>query len=253
MPDTVSVVIADDEPLARERLSLLLRDFGGYEVLAECENGAEAMDAVVRLRPAILLLDIRMPGLNGVEVVQALDAMMGRHPAIVFVTAFDEFAIEAFEVEAVDYVLKPVEPNRLRRALERARAREVRRLDADDVLRRIPGTAYPARFALRAVHGVYFVRVADIEWIDAQGNYARLHAGRRAHLLRMTMKRIETYLDPAHFIRVHRSAIVRIDCIERVDPHTHGDYLIRLRDGTRLTSSHAHSAGLKALFDTPAR
>jgi two-component system LytT family response regulator len=193
------------------------------------------------------------------EVAGALDELDSSRPAIVFVTAFDEFALQAFDIDASDYVLKPVERDRLRRALERAASRGGARDDRHDaetrhLLERLPtGAPYPRRFLVRGVQGLYFVQTADVEWIDAQGNYARLHAKGRAHLLRVTMKALEGQLDRAQFVRIHRSAIVNIDCIERLEPYTHGEYIVTLRDGTRLTSSRAHGQPLRALLDSSAR
>jgi two-component system LytT family response regulator len=243
------VLIADDEPLARHRLRSLLEQRGGYQIVAECEDGDSTLQAVLAVRPDVILLDIRMPGLDGLDVAEAIEAMDAPAPAIIFVTAYDEFALRAFDVEATDYLLKPVERERLDRALDRVESRRGAR-SANTVLREIRSADdYPRRFLVRSTQGLYFVQAADVEWADAQGNYARLHAKGRAHLLRSTMKSLDRQLDPREFVRIHRSAIVRIDCIERVEPYTHGEYLITLRDGTRLTSSRAHSAALKALLN----
>jgi two-component system, LytTR family, response regulator len=255
MSERPRVLIADDEPLARERLRTLLQQIGAYDVVAECGDGDSTLESVVALRPDVILLDIRMPGLDGLEVAEAIEAMDGPAPAIVFVTAFDEFALHAFDVEATDYVLKPVERERLQRALERAERRH--RGDEPPVtpaMRTVldgmrSGREYPRRFLVRGSQGLYFVHATDVEWADAQGNYARLHAKGRAHLLRSTMKALVRQLDPAQFVRIHRSALVNIDCIERIEPYTHGEYIVALRDGSRLTSSRAHSGALKALLN----
>ena len=252
------VVIADDEPLARERVRTLLDDIGGYDIVAECADGDCVVRAAVEYQPDVILLDIRMPGLNGLEVAAALDSADAPRPAIVFVTAFDAFALQAFDIDVSDYVLKPVERDRLARALERAVAHGRTRDESTDRTRKVlegihGGTSYPRRFLVRGVQGLYFVQTADVEWVDAQGNYARLHANGRAHLLRVTMKALERQLDPAQFVRIHRSAIVNIDCIERLEPYTHGEYIVTLRDGTRLTSSRAHGQPLRALLDSTAR
>jgi two-component system LytT family response regulator len=250
------VIIADDEPLARERLRTLLAAQAGYTVVAECENGPQTVDAILAHKPDIVLLDIQMPGMSGLEVAQALDEDDGRAPAVVFATAFDEFALRAFDVNAVDYVLKPVDPERLSRALERSESRlrgENRGLDDAvravlEQLRVSPSAAYARRFLVRSPKGYHFVQTGDVEWADAQGNYVRLHAGGKAHMIRMTMKVFEEQLDPERFVRVHRSAVVNIDCVERIEPYEHGEYRILLRDGTALTSSRAHSEQLKKLL-----
>lgn len=235
------ILIADDEPLARERLRTLLGKIGGWRVVAECEDGRATVQATLAERPDVVLLDIRMPEMDGLEVAEEIEKLGARAPAIVFVTAFDQFALRAFDVDAADYVVKPVELDRLRRALDRA-------------LQSAPNEApYPRRFLVRGTQGLYFVRTADVEWVDAQGNYARLHASGRAHLLRATMKTLEAQLDPRQFVRIHRSAIVNIDCIERIEPYTHGEHVVTLRDGSRLASSRAHSAGLKTLLGNSSR
>ena len=289
---TTRVVIADDEPLARERIRMLLERLSGFEVVGECEDGRAAVDTVASVRPDVVLLDIRMPELDGIEVVEALAARAAEEgwslPSVVFATAYDEYALRAFEVSAVDYLLKPVDSERLERALHKAAARprpaaaapgtgadaaagapdalsEHGNGDGEEGDGPSPGSILtpelaallqevrrkrgaPQRFVVRDARGLYFVKASDIDWVDAQGNYMRLHAGGRAHLVRDTMKAFEAKLDPAMFVRVHRSAIVNVDRIERLEPHAHGEYLIVLRDGTRLTSSRAHSARLHALI-----
>ena len=253
------VVIADDEPLARERIASLLAGRAGYDVVAECEDGAQAVDAILARRPDLVFLDIKMPALDGLEVVEALGGALGdAPPEVVFVTAFDEFALRAFEVSAADYLLKPVDRERLDRALARVEARLTARRQGGapapldpalrDFLQRLRDErAYPARFLVRASHGLYFVRAAEVEWVDAAGNYVRLHARGKAHLVRDTMRAFEAKLDPTTFVRVHRSAIVNLDHVQRLEPHAHGEYVITLRDGTRLTSSKAHGTRLHAL------
>ena len=255
---TTRVVVADDEPLARERLRMLLAAHPAHEVVAECEDGAQAVEAIATLAPDLVLLDIRMPALSGIEVVEALAAGDGPAPAVVFVTAYDEYALRAFEVSALDYLLKPVDQERLDRALAKA-ARRPAAPDGSDgpaldpALRTFLETlraerAYPARFLVRDAKGLYFVRADEVEWVDAQGNYVALHARGRVHLVRDTMRAFEAKLDPTRFVRVHRSAIVNLDHVQRLEPHAHGEYVITLRDGTRLTSSRAHGTRLHALL-----
>jgi two-component system LytT family response regulator len=256
MPSSVRrVLIADDEPLARERIQLLLAKRDDYEVVGESSDGTSAVDAILELKPDVVFLDIRMPGLSGIEVAQALDTEDEIAPAIVFVTAHDEFALAAFDVSAADYLLKPVDRDRFARALERVDARlaATRESGLDPALRMVleqlqSQRSFPKRFLVRATKGYYFVKADDVEWVDAQGNYVRLHAGGRSHMVRATMKGFEQQLDPERFVRVHRSAIVGVDCVERIEPHEHGEYRLTLRDGTRLTSSRAHSEGLRRLL-----
>ena len=262
-PPPLRVVVADDEPLARERLRLLLEPLPGWEIVAECEDGARAVEAIAATAPDLVFLDIRMPELSGIEVVEALAARPDAPvPAVVFVTAHDAYALRAFDVHALDYLLKPVDHERLERALARVRARRAAcaptaaagqgaTLDPD--LRAFLETLrdqhrYPARFLVRDARGLYFVRADDVEWVDAQGNYVGLHVGGRVHLVRETMRAMEAQLDPQRFVRVHRSAIVNLDHVQRLEPWVHGEYVVTLRDGTRLTSSRAHGARLHALL-----
>lgn len=259
---THRVLIADDEPLARERLRMLLAERPELEIVGEAEDGAAAVEMILRARPDVVFLDIRMPELDGIEVARVLAAEAEEGsppPVIVFVTAFDEYALRAFEVNARDYLTKPVDRERLGEALDRALAAMQSRSGAAlaldpslvaflESLRR--ERAFPVRFLVRdARGGLYFVRADDIEWVEAEENYVRLHAGGRSHLVRDTMTAFREKLDPARFVRVHRSAIVNVDRIARVEPYARGEYTLTLADGTRLTSSRAHSDDLRRLLE----
>ena len=267
-PRSTRIVIADDEPLARQRIRSLLDDRDDLKIVGEARDGAEAVDMIIREQPDIVFLDVKMPELDGFEVIAALEAMResgsetgdaALSPAVIFVTAFGEFAVKAFEVRALDYLLKPFDRARLERALESASARRARvgarqSPSLDPALRELLAMlrsehAHDERFLIRSGHRMYFVAARDIEWADAAGNYVRLHAGGRAHLYRDTMKAIEARLDPRRFVRIHRSAIVNIDRVAQIEPYVHGEYVVTMRDGTRLTSSRAHSAGLRALLE----
>ena len=254
----IRIVIADDEPLARQRIRTLLEDRRDVGIVGEARDGAEAVDTILRERPDVVFLDVKMPELDGFEVIAALDEMsQADAPAIVFVTAFGEFAVKAFEVRALDYLLKPFDRARLDRALESAASRRAARTGSapfDPALRELLAMLRTEerreeRFLIRSGHRMYFVLASDIDWADAAGNYIRLHANGRAHLHRDTMKALETRLDPRRFVRIHRSAIVNIDRIAQIEPYVHGEYVVTMRDGTRLTSSRAHSAGLRALLE----
>jgi two-component system LytT family response regulator len=266
----IRIVIADDEPLARQRIRSLLEDRRDVTIVGEARDGAEAVDMILRERPDVVFLDVKMPELDGFEVIAALDEMnqvdteaaaSSCSPAIIFVTAFGEFAVKAFEVRALDYLLKPFDRARLDRALESAAARRAARGAAGDrstpfdpALRELltmlrSEERREERFLIRSGHRMYFVLASDIDWADAAGNYVRLHAHGRNHLHRDTMKALETRLDPRRFVRIHRSAIVNIDRIAQIEPYVHGEYVVTMRDGTRLTSSRAHSAGLRALLE----
>jgi two-component system LytT family response regulator len=259
------ILIADDEPLARQRIRSMLDDRDDVVIVGEARDGAEAVDMILRDAPDIVFLDVKMPELDGFEVITALeerrrssptDAVL---PAIIFVTAFGEFAVKAFEVRAIDYLLKPFDRARLDLALESAWARRAAAAERgswtlDPSLRELlsmlrVGERRDERFLIHVGHRMYFISAGDVEWADAAGNYVRLHAKGRTHLFRDTMKALEQRLDPTRFVRIHRSAIVNIDCIVEVEPYVHGEYVVKMRDGTRLTSSRAHSAGLRALLE----
>lgn len=251
------VLIADDEPLSRERLRMLLSPHTDWTIVAECEDGGEAIDAIARDAPDLVLLDIRMPELTGIEVAQLLEEgrEAGRRPpAIVFVTAYDQHALEAFDVRALDYLLKPVDQERLDRTLSRVAEQlagepQPASPRLNEFLRGLNPSARPSRFLVRdARGGLYFIRAEEIDWVEASGNYVTLHAGDQTHLVRDTMSDFIDKLDPSSFVRVHRSAIVHLDRILRIDPAERGEYRITLRDGTQLQSSRAHSARLRELL-----
>ncbi|GLC24776.1 LytR/AlgR family response regulator transcription factor [Roseisolibacter agri] len=261
----LTVLLADDEPLARRRLRALLARHADYDVVAECEDGVEAVERILALRPDLVFLDIHMPELDGVAVAEALAAEAergGAVPVLVFVTAYDAHAVRAFDLNAVDYVLKPIDVERFDRALARAGERIAARRAAvgsgdapaaDAALRAVlaelrPASTYPARFVVRDSKGLYFVRADEIDHVDADGNYVGLWARGRRHLLRETMKGIEAKLDPARFVRVHRSAIVNVDRVKRLEPWAHGEYVITMEDGARITSSRTHGTRLQELL-----
>src|SRR6266566_664465 len=217
-----SVIIADDEPLARERLRGMLATRYECKLIAECRNGAEARDAIRKHEPDIVLLDIKMPGLDGIEVAEAISQ---NHSAIIFVTAHDEFALRAFDVNALDYVLKPVDHSRLNLAIDKAERRRsdcnTREIDPGllDFLETLRAErTYATKFLIRDARGLYFVPAEDVEWADAQGNYVRLHAGGKTHMLRRSFSDFEASLDPRRFVRIHRSTIVNLDKVERLAP-----------------------------------
>ena len=251
-----AVVIADDEPLARERLRQLLAPHADWAIAAECRTGPQAVDAILEHRPSVVFLDIRMPGLDGLEVA---DAIAGDEsdpgPAIVFVTAYDEFALRAFDVSAADYLLKPIDRARFDRTIARLDARLrtgetlSRPADVGAVLGDLRSDLPPLRrFLVRTPRGYHFVDVGDVEWVEAEGNYAALHAGGRTHLVRHTMKGLEARLDAATFVRVHRSAIVNVARVVRAEPLGHGEYRLHLRGGARVETSRGYSERVLALL-----
>lgn len=253
MPYTCLIV--DDEPLARALLrDLLARDPDCGRVL-EAVNGAEAVERIAAERPDLVLLDVQMPELDGLGVVAAVGPE--RMPATVFVTAHDEHAIAAFEMNAVDYLLKPVTEERFEQTLARVRVRL--RQDAGGEARRVAELletlAAPQRFvrrlAVRAAGRTEFVEVDDIDWIGAAENYVELHAGRASHLLHVPLSTLERSLDPARFLRIHRSTIVQVARVAALVPGAHGEYEVRLRDGTRLNSGRTYADKLRALAANP--
>lgn len=249
---TLRVVVVDDEPLPRQRVSDLASQHPALTVVGEATNGTEALDVIVELRPDLVFLDIQMPELDGLQVAASL--VDDDPPAIVFVTAFDEYAIRAFEVDAIDYLLKPVTPERFTAAVDRV----LKRLDRQEpsvhgsiqalATRVAADQGFASRFVARRGAKHYFVRVGDIDWVEAVGNYARLHTGETSHLVRETMKGMETRLDPAHFVRIHRSAIVSIDRIRSIEAREQGEYLVTMANAARLVSSRSYSERVRQLL-----
>ena len=251
-----AVVIADDEPLARERLRQLLARHAGWTIAAECRTGPQAVDAILEHQPSVVFLDIRMPGLDGLEVADAIAGDEGGPgPAIVFVTAYDEFALRAFDVSAADYLLKPIDRERFDRTIARLEARlrsgqaVSRPADVGAMLGDLRSDLPPLRrFLVRTPRGYHFVDVGDVEWVEAEGNYAALHAGGRVHLVRHTMKGLEARLDPATFVRVHRSAIVNVARVARAEPLGHGEYRLHMQSGARVETSRGYSERVLGLL-----
>ena len=252
-PDVLRAVIADDEPLARRRLRALVEEDGGVQVVAECANGLEALAAVGQHEPDVVFLDVQMPGATGIEVLEAMTP--GSAGAVVLVTAFDEYAVAAFEHHALDYVLKPVDADRFRATLgrvrERLRERRAASLNAD-ALRQLAlaagpagGSPYLSRLLIRSTQKLTVVDLAEVDWIEAEGDYLRLHTPGRSYLYRGTIGALEERVDPAEFIRIHRSTIVRLARIKELEPGFHGDYTVTLTTGDRLRLSRTYRARLQ--------
>jgi two-component system LytT family response regulator len=253
------VLIVDDEMLARVRMRQLLGAFDELVIVGECANGTAAVEAIAALGPDVVFLDVQMPGTDGFDVLAALDDRVDvvEMPLIIFVTAFDQYATHAFEVAALDYLQKPVSRRRLGVAVSRAIAqlelrdsaraadREPNRPVAE--IESTPPT-YATRFVVKQSDVAHFVRSSDIDWIDAAANYVRLHVTGTPYMLRATMTEVESRLDPTQFLRIHRSAIVNLDRLVRVEPFTHGEFVVVVAGGTRLRSSRAHSGRLRELL-----
>ncbi|MBZ5537413.1 MAG: LytTR family DNA-binding domain-containing protein [Acidobacteriia bacterium] len=246
---SIRVLIVDDEVLARERIRDLLRGQSGYEVIGECSNGRDAVQKILELEPDLLFLDVQMPGLNGLDVVEAVGP--GHMPVVIFVTAYDQYALKAFEVHALDYLLKPFDRPRFQKSLQRAQVQiqQQRTGNLDDRLRvlleDLKGTRkFLDRLVVKDAGRIFFLKANEIDWVEAAGNYLRLHVGKESHLLRETMGRFEHQLDPNHFLRIHRSAIVNIERVKEFRPLFHGEYSVILRDGRQLTLSRAYRGRL---------
>jgi len=237
----IRVVIVDDEAPARELLREYLATDDDCEIVAECANGFEAVKAVAQHDPDLLLLDIQMPKLDGFEVLELLD----RSPLVVFVTAHDEHALRAFEVHALDYVLKPFSAERFRSALMHARQHLSQRRATDSREAEPAPPERRDRLVIKSSGRNYVVRTHEIDWCEAAGNYVRLHVGAQTHLVRGTMGYIESQLDSRQFVRVHRSTIVNVDRIEELRSSFNGEYVILLHDKTRLTLSRGYRDGLQ--------
>jgi two-component system, LytTR family, response regulator len=245
--EALRVLIVDDEALARRGLRRDLAALPGIEILAECPDGFEAVRSAAELKPDLILLDIQMPRLDGFEVLELLDPGIG----VIFVTAHDEHALRAFEVHAVDYLLKPVDPERLRQAVDRARERLRRRVKipvaALTAAARPPGV--PAgRVLIRDGSRVHVVFAEKIDYVEAQDDYVSVHTAGRALLKQQTIAALEASLDPSRFVRIHRSYLLNLDRLDRIELYAKDSRVVILRDGTRLPLSRAGHARLRALL-----
>ena len=259
----IRALIVDDEPAARRGLRLLLERDEEIDVIGEAASGAEAVKRIVEDRPDLVLLDVQMPELSGFKVLEAVGA---RHsPAVIFVTAYDQHALRAFEVNAVDYLLKPFEDERFRAAVRRAkgqlRQRETESLGAkvSQLLAYLQsGAAGGAdavqdvitreRILLKSGGDIYFLKADEIDWIEADGDYMKFYAGGRTHLLRETMGRLEAKLDPRQFVRIHRSTIVNLSRVRKLSPSFAGEYAVVLHDGTKLRLSRGYHGRLQEML-----
>jgi two-component system LytT family response regulator len=249
-PRRIRTIIVDDEPPARQWLLDLLRQEESVEVVGECADGFAALEAIERLQPQLVLLDVEMPGLGGFEVVETLGTAA---PAIVFVTAFDQYAVRAFDVHAADYLLKPVDPERLREAVRRAVLRLQREsgpaTEARSAALALTGRKYPEWLLVKTDGRSRFLRVRDIDWIESQKNDVAIHAGPAEYVYHLSTAGIEARLDPVKFLRIHRSTIVNVERIKDLYPLFNGDYGVTLKDGTTLTMSSTYRRRLAAFRD----
>jgi two-component system, LytTR family, response regulator len=238
----IRVAIVDDEPLARRRIRKLLARDTDVETVCDCADGYEAAEALARHAPDLVFLDVRMPEVDGFQLLERLDA--ARLPLVIFVTAYDEYALRAFEVSAVDYLLKPFDRRRFAQALQKAKARLATERGSDMNQRTLAlleeiraRSSHLERLVVKSGGRAFFLRAEEINWVEAEGKYVRLHVGRDSYLLREAIGTLEAQLDPKRFLRIHRSSIVNIDCVRELQPWFHGEYRVLLCDGTELTLS----------------
>jgi two-component system LytT family response regulator len=244
---TLRVLIVDDEPVARRRLRRLLRGMPEIEVAGEAGDGRTAVTAIRALEPDVVLLDVQMPEMDGFEVLR--ETAGGSLPAVIFITAFDRYALRAFEVHALDYLLKPVSGDRLAGAIARARTRITERRGAAFDPRVLAllndlaaGRRFLTRLPVKSGGKLLVIALADVDWIQAADNYVTLHAGAERFVARETMGRLERELDPERFVRIHRSVIVQVDRIKELRPDFHGDFTVVLRTGARVPLSRTYRA-----------
>ncbi|HEX8633075.1 MAG TPA: LytTR family DNA-binding domain-containing protein [Pyrinomonadaceae bacterium] len=246
----ISLLIVDDEPLAREKIRTMVSGDPEIEIVGECTNGAEAVAAVNNLHPDLMLLDVQMPQIDGFAVLDALKS--DYLPLVIFVTAFDHYAIQAFEVHALDYLLKPFDRERFEAAIEHAKTymRGTRNGHLDQrilsLLKQIEADSkHLERLVVKTGGRVFFLLTSEIDWIEAEGNYVNVHTAQKSHLLRESISNLEAQLDPREFIRIHRSTIVNLRRIKELQPWSHGEYHVILHDGTELTLSRNYRDNLQ--------
>ena len=245
----IRTLIVDDMPLSRERTRRYLAEVEDVEIVGECAVGEQTLAAIDRLAPDLLLLDVQMPGMTGLALLEKIPAP--RRPAVVFVTAFDEFAVPAFAAHAVDFLLKPFDRERLTQVLKRVREYLAERhlqppaapVPAPESA---PAPTFLSRIAVKSVGRTVFVNSESVDWLETAGNYVCLHAGKDTHVVRETMNQLETQLDPAKFVRIHRSTMVRIEAIREIQPLFNGDRVVILHDGAKLTMSRSYREKARA-------
>jgi two-component system, LytTR family, response regulator len=247
----IKTLIVDDERLARQRLRRLLLAAPDVEVIGEAANGVEAVTSIAELQPDLVFLDIQLPELDGLEVLTALQPNT-RAPIVVFTTAYSEYAVTAFDLHVLDYLLKPIAADRCARALDRVRAalasqqRETLPAALANFLTEWQTKSkFVERLAVRDRGRVQVVRVVDVDWIESADNYVTLHIAKRTHLVRQTMKVLESRLDPAKFLRIRRGILVNVDRLVELRPESHGEHTVVLRDGTTLSSTRAYSSAVR--------
>ena len=248
---SIQTLIVDDEPLARDRLRQLLQADPEFQIAGECRNGVEAVEAIRKSRPDLIFLDVQMPEVDGFGVIEAVGAR--NMPAVIFVTAYDKYALRAFDENALDYLLKPYDERRFQRAVQRVKD-HLHRGSSNNMTERMmallqdvsPERKAMDRLVIKSDGRVVFLKTREVDYAEAAGNYLSLHVGKDTYLIRETMNAFEARLDPEKFLRIHRSTIVNIERIKEPHPWFNGDYRVVLKDGTKLTLSSTHKQKLKA-------
>jgi two-component system LytT family response regulator len=244
----LKVLVVDDEPLACEGLRLLLTADPAVGEVSQAKNGTEAVSLIRSEQPDIVLLDVQMPGMDGFAVIREVGAAF--MPEVIFVTAHDHYALEAFQFNAIDYLLKPVARDRFEEALRRARVRlQAHGRETHRIISLLETIASPrkylTRFAVRSEGRTYFVGIEDVDWIQAAENYVQVHAGTTRHLLHVPIQTVQSSLDPEQFVRIHRSLIVNVGHIKEVEAGSHGEHVLTMRNGVRLQSSRTYHQNIK--------
>jgi two-component system LytT family response regulator len=252
----IRTVIVDDEAPARNRLRQLLKDEKDFQIVAECANGRQAVESIQRDKPDLIFLDVQMPRLTGLEVCEAVLARGAQLPMVIFVTAYDSYALQAFEIHALDYLLKPFDRDRFLKALRHVRQQlaGTANRDADSRLAAVladlrGGTKKSDRIVFKQNGRVIFLRTETIDWVEADGNYVRLHAGPDSHYFRETLASIEAQLAPEKFMRISRSIIVNLDRVKELQPLFYGDYVVILHNGSRLNMTRNYRDRLEAIIE----
>ncbi|HLM60722.1 MAG TPA: LytTR family DNA-binding domain-containing protein [Pyrinomonadaceae bacterium] len=259
MTNRIRTLIVDDMILARKRLRRVLRQDAEIEIIGECADGREAVEAVERMKPDLMFLDVQMPEMDGFEAMAEIAA--ANAPVVIFVTAFDHFALRAFEVHALDYLLKPFDAERLKKTVERAKE-QIKKRGANDgaqaaderllaLLKDVKTEPkYLRRLTVKSRGRTIFLTVDDIDYVEAEGNYLTLQVGKEAHLIRSAMHQLEEKLDPEKFARIHRSTIINLDRVKEMHPMFNGDQLVIMKNGKELTLSRNYRDRLKDLLES---
>lgn len=252
-PSKIRTLIVDDEPPARDMMNRLLRGYMDFDILGECANGEEAVKVIERKKPDVVFLDVQMPGLDGFGVLERLKE--NTIPVVIFVTAYDQYALKAFEASAIDYILKPYDHERLDKAVDRVRqllslkrAVRAKKQNASFIEVDNPIAEYPERILVRKNGRIQVVNVEDVDWVEAAGDYIRLRVHGQFHLIHETLGAVERKLDPTKFGRIHRSTIVNVDRIKDIESVFHGDHNLTLKDGKQLSLSRTYADRLFAIL-----